>query len=324
MRRRSASDGTARSSEGLRRADARSDGAVARRGGQRYARQRAGRSLRRRGRSAAAPHAPKRSTRSSTSSTPRSAASSKDDRAFVVDCLDYRKGKDAELKQMARFMMEKAKTTRHAAGDGTAQPLCAPARAPHRCRGSADVVGEHRRCLPEDGDHFLPEVSCGGWNRHCRSGRDVQHDRHHRRHRHAARPWRARGRSHERAERCDDRAGADGTARAIRVRAMPHSPASTVPVIRSTASSSPSSPRRIRTPARTSRRSARTAARCCCGPSSAKRCATVRGSRSRASSRCARISTGGSISCRPKPCAIWSTPSRRCRRVRPSISSKAR
>jgi spoIIIJ-associated protein len=34
-----------------------------------------------------------------------------DDRSFVVDCLDYRKAKDAELKQMARFMMEKAKTT---------------------------------------------------------------------------------------------------------------------------------------------------------------------------------------------------------------------
>jgi spoIIIJ-associated protein len=33
------------------------------------------------------------------------------DRSFVVDCLDYRKGKDAELRQMARFMMEKAKTT---------------------------------------------------------------------------------------------------------------------------------------------------------------------------------------------------------------------
>ena len=33
-----------------------------------------------------------------------------DDRSFVVDCLDYRKGKDAELRQMARFMMEKAKT----------------------------------------------------------------------------------------------------------------------------------------------------------------------------------------------------------------------
>jgi spoIIIJ-associated protein len=35
----------------------------------------------------------------------------KDDRSFVVDCLDYRKGKDAELKQMARFMMERAKSS---------------------------------------------------------------------------------------------------------------------------------------------------------------------------------------------------------------------
>jgi len=34
------------------------------------------------------------------------------DRTLVVDCLDYRKGKDAELKQMARFLMEKAKSTR--------------------------------------------------------------------------------------------------------------------------------------------------------------------------------------------------------------------
>ncbi len=35
----------------------------------------------------------------------------KDDRSFVVDCLDYRKAKDAELKQMARFMMDKAKSS---------------------------------------------------------------------------------------------------------------------------------------------------------------------------------------------------------------------
>ena len=36
----------------------------------------------------------------------------KDDRTFVVDCLNYRKGKDAELRQMARFMMERAKSSR--------------------------------------------------------------------------------------------------------------------------------------------------------------------------------------------------------------------
>ena len=35
----------------------------------------------------------------------------KDDRTFVVDCLEYRKAKDAELRQMAKFMMEKAKST---------------------------------------------------------------------------------------------------------------------------------------------------------------------------------------------------------------------
>ena len=32
-----------------------------------------------------------------------------DDRSFVVDCMGYRKGKDEELRQMARFTMEKAK-----------------------------------------------------------------------------------------------------------------------------------------------------------------------------------------------------------------------
>ena len=35
----------------------------------------------------------------------------KDDRTLVVDCLEYRRAKDAELRQMARFMMERAKST---------------------------------------------------------------------------------------------------------------------------------------------------------------------------------------------------------------------
>jgi len=35
----------------------------------------------------------------------------KDDRTFVVDCLDYRRAKDAETRQMARFMMERAKSS---------------------------------------------------------------------------------------------------------------------------------------------------------------------------------------------------------------------
>ncbi len=36
------------------------------------------------------------------------------DGRIVVDCLGFRKGKDAELRQMARFLIEKAKTTRQA------------------------------------------------------------------------------------------------------------------------------------------------------------------------------------------------------------------
>jgi spoIIIJ-associated protein len=35
----------------------------------------------------------------------------KDDRTLVVDCLGYRKAKDAELRQMARFMMDRARSS---------------------------------------------------------------------------------------------------------------------------------------------------------------------------------------------------------------------
>jgi spoIIIJ-associated protein len=35
----------------------------------------------------------------------------KDDRSFVVDCMNYRRGKDAELRQMTRFVMDKVKST---------------------------------------------------------------------------------------------------------------------------------------------------------------------------------------------------------------------
>ena len=35
----------------------------------------------------------------------------KNDRTFVVDCLDYRKAKDTEVREMAKFMMEKARST---------------------------------------------------------------------------------------------------------------------------------------------------------------------------------------------------------------------
>jgi len=34
-----------------------------------------------------------------------------DDRSFVVDCMGFRRARDAELREMARFMMQKAKSS---------------------------------------------------------------------------------------------------------------------------------------------------------------------------------------------------------------------
>ena len=47
-----------------------------------------------------------------------------DDRSFVVDCMDYRKAKDAELRQMARFMMERAKSSGAPQEMGPLNPYC--------------------------------------------------------------------------------------------------------------------------------------------------------------------------------------------------------
>src|SRR4029079_2009438 len=46
----------------------------------------------------------------------------KDDRSFVVDCLNYRKAKDAETQQMARHLMEKAKSSGMAQEMGPLNP----------------------------------------------------------------------------------------------------------------------------------------------------------------------------------------------------------
>src|SRR6476659_1771649 len=75
----------------------------------------------------------------------------KDDRTFVVDCLDYRKGKDAELKQMARYMMERAKTT------GTPQEM-GPLN-PYSRRLVHITVAEDAQMSSESiGDAFLKTV----------------------------------------------------------------------------------------------------------------------------------------------------------------------
>ena len=50
---------------------------------------------------------------------------------------------------------------RHAARDGPAQSVRAPHRAPGDRRGSDGQLGEHRRCVHEDRDHFGQAVSSG-------------------------------------------------------------------------------------------------------------------------------------------------------------------
>ena len=74
----------------------------------------------------------------------------KDDRSFVVDCMDYRKAKDAELRQMARYMMEKAK----AAGPQEMGPL-----NPYARRLVHLTVAEDPEMSSESiGDAFLKTV----------------------------------------------------------------------------------------------------------------------------------------------------------------------
>jgi spoIIIJ-associated protein len=74
----------------------------------------------------------------------------KDDRSFVVDCMDYRKAKDAELRQMARHMMEKAK----AAGPQEMGPL-----NPYARRLVHLTVAEDAAMASESiGDAFLKTV----------------------------------------------------------------------------------------------------------------------------------------------------------------------
>lgn len=74
----------------------------------------------------------------------------KDDRSFVVDCMDYRKAKDAELRQMARFMMDKART----AGPQEMGPL-----NPYARRLVHLTVAEDPQMTSESiGDAFLKTV----------------------------------------------------------------------------------------------------------------------------------------------------------------------
>ncbi len=72
------------------------------------------------------------------------------DRHYVVDALGFRKGKDAELRQMAQFLMDKARTSGVAAGNRPAQSL-RPAHRPPDGGGRRDAhVGKHRRRVSQE------------------------------------------------------------------------------------------------------------------------------------------------------------------------------
>jgi spoIIIJ-associated protein len=75
----------------------------------------------------------------------------RDDRTLVVDCLEYRKGKDAELKQMTRFMIEKVRST------GTAQEI-GPLNPYARRLVHLTVAEDPQMSSESIGDAFLKTV----------------------------------------------------------------------------------------------------------------------------------------------------------------------
>ena len=73
------------------------------------------------------------------------------DRHYVIDALGFRKGKDAELRQMAQFLMEKVKTT---GNPEEMEPL-----NPYARRIVHLAVAESDECTSESiGDAFLKSV----------------------------------------------------------------------------------------------------------------------------------------------------------------------
>lgn len=82
---------------------------------------------------------------------PRHDGSGAAERHYVVDALAYRKGKEAELRQMAKFLMEKARTS------GVPQEM-GPLNPYHR-RIVHMTVSEDPTCSSESaGDAFMKSV----------------------------------------------------------------------------------------------------------------------------------------------------------------------
>ena len=176
------------------------------------------------------------------------------DRHYVVDALGFRKGKDAELRQMAQFLMEKAQDDRRAAGNRPAQSVRAPHRAPHRGRRRQRDVREHRRRVSEDRHHFAERAAdeAGASDVFATDDTIVA----------IATPPGRGGIGVVRLSGPDALAHRDGAARLAASRSPRHATFARrrstrdARARRSTRSSPPGLPRRIPTPARTSSRSA--------------------------------------------------------------------
>jgi tRNA modification GTPase len=82
-----------------------------------------------------------------------------DARHIVVDCLGFRRSKDAELRQMAKFLVSRAKETGEPPGDRPPQLLRPPDRPPDRGRASRHGLREHRRRRDEDRHHLRPPLT---------------------------------------------------------------------------------------------------------------------------------------------------------------------
>ena len=77
-----------------------------------------------------------------------------EDGRVLVDCQGFRRDKDAELRQTAKFLAEKVLQNGSRAGDGAAQLVRAPHRPPGRGRDSRRELREHRRRVREESDHL--------------------------------------------------------------------------------------------------------------------------------------------------------------------------
>ena len=128
-----------------------------------------------------------------------------DEQRVFVDALEYRKGKDVELRQMAKLLAEKVKQTRRRSAARSAQSLRAPPRAPRgrrsarRRRPKASATRSRRPSSSRYGSRRVAGElgSCSL----AQASPHVFHRRHHRRDRDAARPRRHRRRAPERAGR---------------------------------------------------------------------------------------------------------------------------